>query len=261
MLNYLGTVSKAALLKPSQIGKKLSFCSRFRRDEDGSLIIFSLFLLIMMLMISGMAVDLMRAETHRARLQSTLDRAVLAGASLQQTLNSEDVVRDYFDKAGLGAYLTDVAVIEDSTSKTVTASAQLTAGTYFMKLLGVDHLSAPAAGEAEESISDIEVSLVLDVSGSMGSTSASGNTKMEDLIEAAQEFVYLMQCDPDAEKPYDNVCTVPANTVSISLIPYAEQVLVGEEMLQEFNITNEHTDSSCVDFNNSDFQSASMSLT
>ncbi|MEE9427781.1 MAG: hypothetical protein V3V25_06485, partial [Paracoccaceae bacterium] len=42
---------------------------------------------------------------------------------------------------------------------------------------------------------------------------------------------------------------------------YAEQVLVGEEMLQEFNITNEHTDSSCVDFNNSDFQSASMSLT
>ena len=74
--------------------------ARFRREERGSILIFSLFLLIMMLMIAGMSVDLMRSETQRARLQRTLDRAVLAGASLEQTLDSEAVVRDYFEKAG-----------------------------------------------------------------------------------------------------------------------------------------------------------------
>ncbi|MEE9388826.1 MAG: pilus assembly protein TadG-related protein [Paracoccaceae bacterium] len=243
--------------------KNRPFASRFGRDEGGSLIIFSLFMLILMLMISGMAVDLMRAETHRARLQSTLDRAILAAASLEQTLNSEEVVLDYFDKAGLGAFISadDIHVVETATAKTVTATASMTAGTFFMKMVGIDRLSAPAAGIAEESLSDVEISLVLDVSGSMGSTSASGHTKMYDLIQAANEFVYLMQCDPDAEQPFDNVCVVESDTVSISLIPYAEQVLVGETLLQEFNITNEHSQSSCVDFEAADFQSTSVSLT
>ncbi|MFV2037492.1 MAG: hypothetical protein ACC646_07860, partial [Paracoccaceae bacterium] len=53
---------------------------------------------------------------------------------------------------------------------------------------------------------------------------------------------------------------VEANTVSISLVPYDEQVLVGETLLQEFNITNEQTDSSCVDFQTGDFATTSLSL-
>ena len=87
------------LKRPSKTSEKRkchNVFAEFIRREDGSLIIFSLFLLIMMLMVAGMSVDLMRTETQRSRLQSTLDRAVLAGASLEQTLNSEDVVRDYF---------------------------------------------------------------------------------------------------------------------------------------------------------------------
>jgi Flp pilus assembly protein TadG len=233
----------------------------FRRDEDGSLIIFSLFLLIMMLMISGMAVDLMRAETDRARLQSTLDRAVLAGASLQQTLDSTAVVTDYFNKAGLGSYLTSVVVNQGPTSKSVAATAEMTVNSYFMNLLGINTLQSPAAGQAEESLSDVEVSLVLDVSGSMGRTSASGNTKIADLIDAAQEFVYRMQCDPDAVKPFDGNCVVDPNTVSISMVPYAEQVLVGETLLQQFNATSEQTNSSCVDFTTADFSTAAITPT
>lgn len=250
-------------LATSSTGQRKSALRRFAGDEDGGLIMFSLYILITMLLITGLAVDMMRAETHRSRLQATLDRAVLAGASLEQTLNSKDVVLDYFDKAGLGAYIDadDVNVIETPTSKTVNATAEMTLNTYFLKMLGVTTLQAPAGGQAEESLSDIEISLVLDVSGSMYWNSASGNSKISELRDAANEFVYLMQCDPDAEKPYDNVCVVEPNTISISLIPYAEQVLVGEDLLQEFNITNEHTDSSCVDFEDSDFLTTSLSLT
>ncbi len=263
MLNDLGNTKNPIAATSGNMGKCQTFLSRFKRDENGSLIIFSLFLLIMMLMIAGLAVDLMRAESHRARLQSTLDRAILAAASLEQTLNSKEVVLDYFNKAGLGAFIDvdDITVVESPTAKTVTATASMTAGTFFMKLMGIDRLTTPAGGIAEESLSDVEISLVLDVSGSMGSTSASGNTKMHDLIDAANEFVYLMQCDPDAEKPYDNVCVVEPDSVSISLVPYAEQVLVGEELIQQFNITNEQTNSSCVDFDATDFLSTTVSLT
>ncbi len=239
-----------------------SLLRRFKREEDGSILIFSLFLLIMMLMISGMAVDLMRVETERSRLQSTLDRAVLAGASLEQTLDSKEVVLDYFEKAGLGAYIKadDVIVTPGDNSKTVYAKAFMSMDTYFMKLLGINSLAAPAAGQAEESLSNIEISLVLDISGSMNwYSSSSGDRKIDDLIDAAQYFAYLMQCNPD-DSSGTEVCTVDPDTVSISVIPYSEQVVVGETLLQQFNVTNEHTYSSCVDFNASDFNSTSISL-
>ncbi len=262
MIDVLKTTKIAGKILGLPAQKPNKPFSRFKRDEDGSIIIFSIFLLIMMLMISGMAVDLMRSETHRARLQSTLDRAVLAGASLDQELDAEAVVLDYFKKAGLGSYITsdDINVVETPTSRTVTASAQMTVDTYFMNMLGIDTLAALANGQADESVSDIEISLIVDVSGSMGSTSSSGNTKMQDLQDAAKEFVYLMQCDPDAEQPFDGDCIVEPDTVSINLIPYNQQVLLGENLMQKFNTTEEHTISSCLDLTTSSFNSLPVEL-
>ncbi len=250
---------RAAALPRTQI----RFLKRFARQEDGSILIFSLFLLVLMMMVSGMAVDLMRTETERARLQSTLDRAVLAGASLEQTLDSKEVVLDYFAKAGLSNYISadDVIVTPGDNSKTVYAKAFMSVDSYFMQMLGITHLDAPAVGEAEESLSNIEISLVLDISGSMNwSSSYSGDDKIDDLIDAAQEFVYLMQCNPD-DSSGTAVCTVQEDTVSISMIPYSEQVVVGEALLQQFNVTMEHTDSSCVDFDAADFNTTAISLT
>ncbi|NOX74210.1 MAG: hypothetical protein GXP03_11540 [Alphaproteobacteria bacterium] len=235
---------------------------RFGRSEDGSLIIFSLFLLVLMLMIAGMAVDLMRTEMNRARLQSTLDRAILAGASLNQTLDAQDVVLDYFAKAGFADYITagDIIVVESATGKSVTAGLSIDVTSYFMNLMGITSLAAPASGTAIESVTDVEISLVVDTSGSMGGTSSSGNSKMDDLKAAAKEFVYLMQCDPDASPPFDGVCTVEADKVSVSLVPYNEQVLLGENLIQQFNTTEEHTQSSCIDFDVTDYASIPVEL-
>ena len=75
--------------KGALVGRMMRRLRRFRRDEDGSMIIFTLFLILMMLMVGGMAVDLMRFETNRSRLQATLDRAVLAAADLDQKQRPE----------------------------------------------------------------------------------------------------------------------------------------------------------------------------
>ena len=80
------------------------------RGEEGNLTILALCMFVLMAMIGGIAVDLMRYEAMRTSLQNTLDRATLAAASLSQQLDAEDVVTDYFDKAGLADYLRAVTV-------------------------------------------------------------------------------------------------------------------------------------------------------
>ena len=236
---------------------------RFKNDEDGSIIIFSLFMFMLMLIVAGLAIDFMRAETLRTRIQSTLDRSVLAAASLTQALNSEDVVVDYFERANLIEYLDQdsIEVTEGSFAKTVYATARGEVDAYFLRFIGMNKLPAIAAGTAREGYSDIEISLVLDVSGSMNSYSSSaGTTKLEALKDAAQEFVYRVMCNPDTDNLFTDACTVEPNTVSLNLIQYNHHVLVGETLLQEFNITNEHSYSSCVDFANADYYDTFISL-
>ena len=103
---------------------------KFGAEEKGSLIIFSLFLLLTMLIVAGLAVDFMRTETLRTRMQSTLDRSVLAAASMNQALNSKEVVVDYFERAGLDQYLDKggITVVENDFSKTVSRSEERRVG-------------------------------------------------------------------------------------------------------------------------------------
>ena len=72
-----------------------TICNKFRRiadkerrdrfvdKEDGSLTIFTLFMFILIVMITGMAVDLMRYESERVSIQNTIDTAVVATSSLR----------------------------------------------------------------------------------------------------------------------------------------------------------------------------------
>jgi hypothetical protein len=249
----------------------------FLRSEDGSFIVFGLFIFLLMAVVAGMAVDFMRFETQRTRLQSTLDRAILAASSLDQAADPEFIVLDYFNKAGLGDFIDASMInvyendrlIDDSysgasadslTSRRVEASANMTIGTTFLKFSGIDFLGAPAAGTAEESASLTEISLVLDTSGSMSWRSASGNSKIYELRRAAKKFINIVLCDPGDPDSTDN-CVVEEGTVSVNLVPYSEQVLVGEELLSSFNATDEHTYSSCITFDAADFEEVPITPT
>lgn len=240
---------------------------RFRKDEDGSMVLFSLFILIMMLMAGGLAVDVMRAEYTRVTIQQTLDRAVLAAADLDQTEDARGVVIDYFDKSGLSSYLdpADVQVNYTSASgqlsfRRVSASASTDVNAIFMQMLGIDSLVAAGSSTAEEGITDLEISLVVDVSGSMGNASTSGYSKIYELREAAKDFAYYMQCNPNAARNSGAACSVEDGKVSISLVPYSEQVVVGEDLLNKFSVTAEHDDSHCVTFAETDFDAVAIPL-
>lgn len=216
-----------------------SLPARFVRREDGTITVFATVIFVLMIGVGGIAIDLMRYEAQRTQLQYTLDRAVLAAAALDQEAPAEEVVRNYFETAGLGNYRLRVTVDDGINARRVTASAEMEMNTLFMRLFGQRVLSSPAAGAAEERIPNIEVSLVLDVSGSME------GTRMENLQPAAREFVTSML--------EANTNPTGQQFVSISVIPYNGHVNVGTTLSSVYALSNEHNYSRCSRFEWNDF--------
>lgn len=187
----------------------------FSRREDGTVTIFGIMMFVLMLAIGGIAIDVMRYETQRVQLQNTLDRAVLAGAALNQGLDPEAVVNDYFASSGLTDYRLRVDVDQALNYRRVSADAEMDLNTVFMDMFGIRALTSPAYGAAEERVPNIEVSLVLDISGSMRFTDADGMRQIDRLRPAAIDFIETM-LEGDM-----------ATTTSITIVPYAGHVNPG----------------------------------
>lgn len=223
--------------------------SRYRREEDGSLIAFSLFIFVVMLMFGGIAVDLMVYENKRTHIQNSTDSAVLAAANLNQTVDPKMVVQDHLAKVGIAVNPDDIVVREIGTAPVITGrqvSVQVSGqyNTMLMNLVGVEHLRYGAMSEAEESVNDIEVSLVLDVSGSMDD-----NGKLGKMQKAAKDFVDNILLGADDDR------------VSLSLVPYATQVSAGPELFALMNTSNTHNFAHCVDFDAQDFRTTEIDHT
>ena len=216
--------------------KATDTCGAFARREDGALVIFSLFLLAAMLLMTGLAVDVLRSEVARTKLQNTLDRAVLAAADLDQTLDPEAVVEDYFDKIGLRDYLSDVDVDGGLNYRTVTAEANVALQTLFLRQVGITEIDTPAVGTANETVRNVEISMVLDISGSMRF-----DDRITPLRAAAKEFVDMTLLGDRAEG------------TTISIVPYAGQVNPGPGLFSLIGGDRDHNHSSCVFVEEDDF--------
>jgi Flp pilus assembly protein TadG len=203
---------------------RVRYLRQFGRDEDGGIIVLTLLLLIIMLVLGGMAVDFMRYESRRALLQSVSDRAVLAAAELDQELDSEYVVNQYFDKSGFPDTIVKTEIDDEDGSRSVYVRSQLDLNTFYLRLIGIDQLEAPAVSRAIEGTGNIEISLVLDISGSMNN-SVDGGRKIDLLRTAATNFV-----DELLLPEY-------ANEISISLINYSQHVNIGEGLYEALNTT------------------------
>ena len=233
----LSSVSRTALI---------AGCRGFVRAETGSMTVFAMSMLIMMLFIGGIAVDVMRYENARTIMQNAMDRGALAAADLDQTEDSQTVAEDYIAKAGLPDENYDVQVEEEFIGDTlvgrrVSATANYDVDTLFMHMLGIEELPIAAASAAEEGINDIEISLVLDVSGSMGA-----NNKLENMQDAAEDFID----------------TVFGNSVDgrimLSVVPYSSQVNIGETLFDELTTQHDHDYSYCVDFPGNSYSTAAV---
>ncbi|RZV98785.1 MAG: hypothetical protein EX266_16380, partial [Rhodobacteraceae bacterium] len=137
--------------KKEDASKVTALPRRFRRREDGSLTIFSLFLFILLLMISGMAVDMVMHERQRVHMQNTLDSAILAAGSLDSGATTEAemtaMVNDYVAKAGIDpSRITVTPRITGSSSRTISATGRFEIDTIFMGLMGINEMHGGVGG-------------------------------------------------------------------------------------------------------------------
>lgn len=196
---------------------------RFAASDRGAILPFTMSVLILLVMVGALAVNSVRFENERASMQATLDICVLNAAALKQTLDERTVFFDCVEKNGIPSEaVSNFTVQEGYSSKSVTAQAEVVMPKFFL------HRSDPkqetwsvgGASAAQERVGNVEVSLVLDVSGSML------GTRITSLRTAAKEFVTTLLTD-DVD-----------NRVSITLVPYNGQVNLGPDLMAKFNVTD-----------------------
>jgi Flp pilus assembly protein TadG len=221
-------------VRPSVSANLRKKFSQFKSDESGGAAIFVVFIFFMMIIFGGIAVDVMRFEMRRVTLQGTLDRAALAAANLTQPddLSPQDVAQNWFDTAGLGNEFTvdysapTLTGTASSVARTVSVSAKVRSYNHFMGLLNINWLEGPVVTRASQGIAEIEVILVLDVTGSMGEKADPDDpksiSKIEALKLAAKSFVTTVK-GADVK-----------NGVSIGLVPYAPQVNIPKDLREQF---------------------------
>lgn len=105
-----------------------------------------------------------------------------------------------------------------------------------------NYLELRAFAEAEERVNNVEISLVLDISGSMG-----WDNKMANLRDASNTFIDAVINDSTQD------------LVSISVVPCAEHVSSGPAIMEELNVRQRHNYSHCVEFADADFKSTEIS--
>ncbi|WP_375260005.1 pilus assembly protein TadG-related protein [Citreimonas sp.] len=190
---------------------------RFAASEDGSVTLFSALFIVLILVITGAAVDIMRQEAVRAQMQGIADRAVLAAADLDQLQDPETVVNDYMTKAGISETLASVTVDRSLNHRVVSAHSETDLNTFFLRMSGYDTLDVVARSTAEERISNVEISLVLDISGSMRF-----NNRIAHMRPAAQNFVSKV-LDEDSN-----------GVTTLNVVPFAGHVNPGEVLFEYF---------------------------
>lgn len=201
------------------------FAERMRhggRDEGGSIAVIFAICTFVLVMALGLAIDVGRIIHTKSRLVSAADASVLAAAKRMHdtqlsTADLTALARSFFD-ANMNASGTSFGtvsafdVIVDRPNSTVSVSVNADVPMTFARISGIENVSLPALATAAFNPMDIEVSLSLDLTGSM----CSPCSKIDDLKVAANDLVDILL--PSSKK---------ANKVRVALAPFAAGVNAG----------------------------------
>jgi len=181
---------------------------RFAADRQGNTAVIVAVCASVLITAVGGAMDFSRSTAVGSELQTALDSGVLAAASLSQDRSPQEVVRAYVEAAledhpGLLATL-EINVDSNISinSREVTATARVSVPTTLLGLVGMNTIELEHRAEAIEAVRDVEIALVLDISGSMN------GSKIRAMRDAATEFVDVVLAADSQDR------------TSISIIPY-----------------------------------------
>lgn len=218
---------------------------RIARDEGGNIAMMTAASFFGMALILGGAVDLYRYETKRKRVQAVVDNCVLLGTRIDNGADTiaevEQLIADCAVKQGVQVTAAEVTVTStqeefDRGIRGVEVDHGSSMDTTFLRLAKVFDMEVNATAAAYEKEQYAEISIVLDLSGSMvRSVSETDDRRRFDLMrEEVANFVDVL-----LENGGDQV-------TSINLVPYSSGVNIGRGMFEQLGVTRTHDFTSCV---------------
>ncbi len=196
---------------------------RFCSDRAGSVLPIFAGMAVILIVVAGSAVDYSRAVANREKVGHALDAAALSvAAELSTSLMTESQIEAALEEAfsaNLHTHGLDESAISnlnhtlDTNNGVLAVSSSVTVDTQFIKLggIGPDDLTVGVNTEVNYSSFYVELALVLDVTGSMGSD-------IDTLQEAAEELL-------DTLIPEGT--SASASKIKISIVPYSQGVNLG----------------------------------
>ena len=192
----------------------------FLKDQEGTLAIFFALALMVLCTVVSMSVDGARAVNAYHRAANALDAAALAAAKAlneQGASDSElyDIATTVFqenakNKKNDGVAYKNLNLKVDRSKNSVNATVEGKVTTTFAQIISVPHIDIKTSSTAIYNSKDIELSLMLDVTGSMR------GSKIRSLKTAANQMVDILLQESGGSQ-----------LTRIALAPYAASVNAG----------------------------------
>jgi Flp pilus assembly protein TadG len=211
-------------------------------DDRGSVVIMFGLTVFIVFTIVGSAVDYGRAMLARARLQAAVDSSVLAAARVWQLENdlqlAEQKALAHFDTNKPYHPSRVVEFTPDMVAATFTMVGETTVTTPFLSFVNYPQITVATRGQAliaggGNAGTNLEVSLMLDVTGSMA------GSKIEDLKAAARDLIDIVVWSDQAEYT-SRVALAPFST-AINAGDLGPQVAYNPNSSRSFRLRNGDT--------------------
>lgn len=177
----------------------------------------------------GATIDLGQAWVAKSRLQNAIDAAALAATNSYQMDPDRNQAAatakamQFFQAATINVPGATATVAIDAAAGSVTIDAEAIVKTPFLTLVGFPSMTVNTRSEATASASigtssDVEIALMLDVTGSMGQASGSGGSKLEAMKASAKGLIDILI--PNSGTPH----------AKVALAPFSRTVNVGDDL-------------------------------
>lgn len=197
---------------------------RLRDDDRGAVAVQFAFLALPIAILAFGLLDMNRISVQRRQLQDAMDAATLMAARSTATTDAAlDTVGDAAfaaEMSGLGLTLTTASTtFKSGTGNKVIGTASVTVTPIIANLWTQGDTTVTASSEVVRSVNKLEVALVLDNTGSMGSKLGSGDKKIDALIDASKDLVDTLSAAAARASETD--------AVKIAVVPFSMTVNVG----------------------------------
>ncbi|MDP3906618.1 TadE/TadG family type IV pilus assembly protein [Novosphingobium sp.] len=207
------------------------FLDALWRDERGNILPMAASGVLVMAALVGGAVDMSRAYQIQNRLQSACDAGVLAGRRAvtnsgftdQAKQQAEDYFAINFDEEIHGTQNTSFVPEGDNSGNAITASAATELPMLLMQIFGKQSMELAVSCSSTMGVGNSDVTMVLDVTGSMGTSLSGGGTRLTALQAAMKNF-------------YTTVATATEGSnarIRYAFVPFSTTVNVGQMLMDK----------------------------